>query len=484
VDCAGTYTSGNCATVSEAVVSGKKCDGNEMISPGLNGQFTKLEGTEVRVRCGTSIGANRLLAEYRDKASANQSWRDINRGIPWICGAAAATPVISLAAPKIGGTSACGIGSDGNAYCWGINFLGSLGNSSVDIAVTVGIGAIIYPATISHCPVKVIGLVAPVQEIQNGYGTACAKDSVGWKCWGAMKDGMPLIQPQMDLVNGVPTPNYLVNISKEAIPAFTKLPSAPDQFTLYDGSSGGGPSSECAIVSGRVWCWGVAAGGLGVNGTTPFPIGNIDGVSNVATAVEGSASQGCAIVSGGLMCWQMPSNTFTAGPQNAFFIAGLAKGSGVTGISGQMVLVNGKVYTASFIDGADLMAPRSDMVIGLSNNVSKLAGPCVLDGDSVKCYGSMIGNTANPSKMLGVGGLEKDIVQLDCNRSSFIMVGLRCRAKHSNGTNLFFGYGGDGIISGANTGFLPPRPLPDPATCPGFGPAGSGASGGPSQCGP
>jgi hypothetical protein len=476
LNCPATLAAGNCNSVADAEVRGIGCGGSDLINLPTN--VTKMGLTELKVKCGTDIGANRLLVEYRNLTSNNQ-WRDLNRGIPWTCAPAAAPAGVTLTTTEFTASHACSIGNDGDVYCWGTNMLGVLGNITVNVALPSPY--VNTSSTVSTCPVKVQGLIAPVSSIKLGRGTSCARDAVGWKCWGAINNGFPYQKyfPNDLVSNGVNITSYFSEIERTAVPVYTSLSSPPSQFTLD------APASPCAVVAGRVWCWGPGSNSQILPGPTGFSVQptavlGIDGSSLIATYVQGSPYNGCAIVNGGVMCWEaIGSHTgaISSGPETASFVPGLEAGSGVTQLSGKCALKNGdvKCWGTDFngnampglFDLPNLLGPVSNIQGGrMTIGMGALIG-CALQAGAVKCSGAFLGgHYSSPTygQMNVVPGLESGVTNLKCG-------GGRCCAEVTNHGQICFGRGGGEAFS-FHMSNMPSAPL-DFSACPGFSSGGS-----------
>lgn len=120
--------------------------------------------------------------------------------------------------------SACGLEANGNAWCWGHNTFGELGDGTIVDRLS---------------PVQVAGL-PPVVEIDLGQEFACARTSSGeiW-CWGRNVSG--------ELGRGAPI-NNRVPMQVSGGHVFTAM-------TV-------GATSTCALeANGSAWCWGQALSG-------------------------------------------------------------------------------------------------------------------------------------------------------------------------------------------------------------------------------
>ncbi len=128
----------------------------------------------------------------------------------------------------------------GQAWCWGSNVGGRLGDGTTDDA---------------PLPVAVVGLPGPVEEISCGHEHTCAVvEGQAW-CWGRGSAG--------ELGSGVGR-DSATPVSVLGLPGLVTRIAAGDRFT-------------CAISANRAWCWGADnAGSLGrgvAGGSlTPVPV--------------------------------------------------------------------------------------------------------------------------------------------------------------------------------------------------------------------
>lgn len=157
----------------------------------------------------------------------------------------------------------------GNVMCWGLNYVGQLGDGSTDSSAQ---------------PVTVTGLTGAV-SVTAGSVHSCALrvDGTVW-CWGVNTSGQLGIGT-LDTTSTVPV----------IVPGLTDVVSV----------SAGGYYTCAVVASGSVWCWGNGGSGELGNGsdashTTPVQVSDISD----AVAVEAGWQTTCALRStGGVMCW-------------------------------------------------------------------------------------------------------------------------------------------------------------------------------------
>jgi alpha-tubulin suppressor-like RCC1 family protein len=212
----------------------------------------------------------------------NGSGTDSN--VPVLVSQGARDPGVTFISISAGNGHTCGVGSDGNGYCWGYNQYGQLGNGNT--------------GTNSNVPVLVSqGARDPgvtFISISTGLEHTCGigSDGEGY-CWGRNNTGQ--------LGNG-----YTVNSN---VPVLVSQGARPSGVTFSSISAGG--SHTCAIGSdGNGYCWGYNySGQLGNNyvtySFTPFLVSQGARPSGV---IFSSISLGnyhtCAIGSDGNgYCW-------------------------------------------------------------------------------------------------------------------------------------------------------------------------------------
>jgi alpha-tubulin suppressor-like RCC1 family protein len=185
----------------------------------------------------------------------------------------------SVTAISVGSNSACAIAA-GQAFCWGSNSSGNLGNATnieSSSPVAVDTSGVLSGKTLT--------------SISVGSSTSCAIASSNAVCWGAGTQGQLGIGVQAN--SNVP----MSVMSTGALEG--------KSFTHIDVGS----SHVCAIASGAAYCWGNNQNGQLGNGTrntsiTPAVV-TATGVlaGKVLTAISAGNLGSCAIASGAAFCW-------------------------------------------------------------------------------------------------------------------------------------------------------------------------------------
>ncbi len=173
-----------------------------------------------------------------------------------------------------GGTNHTCAVIDGDAYCWGRNNYGQLGNGSNDDSN--------YPVAVDKSLMS-----GPVTSISVGYYHTCALSSGSVYCWG--------IGDFSSLGNGSTTSSNVPVAVETSLMSGTVSAIASGYY------------HTCAISSGQVFCWGQGGDGRLGNGatttsSTPVAVNNGLLSSNVTSITAGNAHT-CAIASGAAYCW-------------------------------------------------------------------------------------------------------------------------------------------------------------------------------------
>lgn len=161
-----------------------------------------------------------------------------------------------------GGSTVCATDTKGNAYCWGYNSNGALGNGSIDDSA--------YPVLVTKGGSSAIPANAKITQISsskdNSEQTTCAVADDKAYCWGDNTRGQ--------LGDGTTNTNYIpiaVAIGgSSAIPVGVKLLNIG---TAYDDGITNGYSSCGMGDNDKFYCWGDNTyGELGVGsiGTPPY----------------------------------------------------------------------------------------------------------------------------------------------------------------------------------------------------------------------
>jgi alpha-tubulin suppressor-like RCC1 family protein len=177
-------------------------------------------------------------------------------------------------ASGMGPSSFCAVAEGGDAYCWGDNNWGELGDGM---------------PTSSRTPIKVVGLSGPVTQVSVGAAVACALIKDGEvECWGYNQVGQ-------------------LGRGTAGTPLFSSEPAVVKNLDDVVSLSTGYVTS-CAIRrDGTAWCWGYALDYYAAEGATgPYAIPTPTQVPGITDAVSVSVGQdtACALLKGGTVaCW-------------------------------------------------------------------------------------------------------------------------------------------------------------------------------------
>jgi len=182
-----------------------------------------------------------------------------------------------------GGGHSCAIASDNNAYCWGINSSGELGNNNAPTESLVPV-AVSTSGALSGKTVK---------SISAGYSHTCAiaSDNNAY-CWGYNLFG----QVGNNATSNSPVPVAVSNSGVLSGKTISKITAG-----IY---------TTCAIASdNKPYCWGYGGyGGLGNNSTsnssTPVAVSTTGVLNGKSLTQISNAHHQCAIASdNNAYCW-------------------------------------------------------------------------------------------------------------------------------------------------------------------------------------
>lgn len=188
----------------------------------------------------------------------------------------------------VGTTHVCAI-ADGDVYCWGDNSYGQLGSGSTTAITSPSAGRVI-----SGAAGVTTGTVttAAATAITGGNGFTCAILNGTAACWGRNN----LNQTGTGLSGNVLSPSALSD-------------GASGSLTLQADAISAGDTHACAILQGKIYCWGDNdRGKIGNNlAANPQPVpALIDsdaafGLASVNIASGGNTS--CSVSNGKILCW-------------------------------------------------------------------------------------------------------------------------------------------------------------------------------------
>ena len=161
---------------------------------------------------------------------------------------------------------------EGRAMCWGTGSLGRLGDGMT---------------TNRNTPQQVVGLTTGVTQISAGNTHTCAVVNGAAKCWGRASSGR-LGNPE---TSNAKTPRQVTNLTT----GVTQISAGGDH--------------TCAVVEGRALCWGEGGDGrLGhnemadVNADKTSPT-QVYGLTTGVTQISAGGAHTCAVMNGRVLCW-------------------------------------------------------------------------------------------------------------------------------------------------------------------------------------
>ncbi len=331
---------------------------------------------------------------------------------------------VDVAEIAVAGSGGCARLVDGTMRCWGTNTNGTVGDGTIDpalSAVDVGLSdvATIAAGNSHTCAATTAGVlycwgantfnqlglvpldgmrsptridaISDVTQLSAGSGHTCATVDGNARCWGNRSFG--------ELGDGMLTPSTATPVAPVGVPSSAQL------FALF--------LHTCAIDNGRLWCWGDNKHGqLGREATIvrTQPDLPVMGLSNVSSISAGFI-HACAGADGTAYCWGRADEGQTGtGVRTVSSAVPGALGTGATrvhAVNRATVLVglgqaygfggnnsgrlgNGTTGTLSTPVLVDLTGSEDD--VGLGDNHG-----CARQGTEIYCWGS------NASGQLGRG---------------------------------------------------------------------------------
>lgn len=261
-------------------------------------------------------------------------------------------------------------------------------------------------------------------------------------------------------ISGYPTP---ITAVRDWCPCAQVQPST----CLGGRAISAGGAHTCAILDGRLKCWGANASGELGNGSlvdSSQPVA-VSGLSGTVNTVAAGGSHTCAIVAGAVKCWgqnihgQLGNNATvsSAAPVEVTGLSSLAQG-----------IAAGESHTCAIVGNTARCWGKNDFgqlgnntlsnsgvpvpVSGLSNNVEAIAGggshTCAIVGGAARCWGlnnsGQLGNgtAGNPtppndsSVPVPVTGLASGVQAITAgllHTCALVGGGVQCWGSNSNG---------------------------------------------------
>jgi len=294
-----------------------------------------------------------------DVATSNvlaQGWNDNGQlGIGSRTSAGSPVPVSggkNYTKVSAGSFYACGIVDDGTVQCWGT----------------------VPSSDPSLVPYTISGL-RDATEISAGPNSTCAIEKGGaLKCWGKLfGDKYNAILTVVS--SGATSISIGLNHACAIVSGRVQCWGSSERFqTSGSGLTGAtaiasGGDHTCAVIAGGVKCWGGGSSGELGNGTTisaSYPV-QVTGLTSGVSDVSAGASHSCAVVSGAMKCWGSNYNDTlgaTSAGQNAVTPVDVRYArSGVTSIDsnegGSCAVISGiaKCWGQLYLDSSSFPAP-------------------------------------------------------------------------------------------------------------------------------
>ncbi len=176
--------------------------------------------------------------------------------------------------------------ADGEPYCWGIRSNGRIGNGGSTSGNTT-------------TPTLVSGMTGATTNIEAGDSSVCAVEGGVTKCWGAGADN------RLGVGSG--------GTSDRTTPMIVRRANTTDE-TNNTTSISVGSNHSCGMIAGYLKCWGSQTSGKVGNGTssssssitasvTEANGASLLGEQNKPLSVSAGTDHTCAIANGKIFCW-------------------------------------------------------------------------------------------------------------------------------------------------------------------------------------
>ncbi len=364
-----------------------------------------------------------------------------------------------------GNSRVCAVLS-GEAYCWGNNNAGQLGDGTYNDSLT--------PVKVRQAPGVLLN--KKLTAIATGDWHNCVISDGEVYCWGWNDDGQ--------LGNGSTT-NTNVPVKVVQDPGML----AGKTVTQI----GTGEDNTCAIAGGEVYCWGwngrgQLGDGTNTNRTRPVKIGGLLAGKTVTAISSGAfAWHMCAIADGEAYCWgennkgQLGNGTNTNSnvPVQVTRDVGMLAGKTITAISAEGELFSvrgvscaialGEAYCWGWNGAGQLgngTTTDSSVPRKVNQDIGMLAGKtaqqigtgiehtCTLASDEVYCWGNNsqgeIGNGTNNNSLLPVKVLQEPGLMGGKTVTKIVAGGYRACAV-ANNTTYCWGNNSDGQLGNGTT---------------------------------
>jgi alpha-tubulin suppressor-like RCC1 family protein len=247
------------------------------IAAGANVSCARTGEAPSQLYCWGDNGLGELTSDFNDAGVTNEAFL-----------------IGSLRGPRhvaVGGSHACAVDADGNAFCWGANDCHQTGQSASE---SCGSSACVTT------PSLVAG-ISDIRQLALSQTFSCALDGSGRVfCWGCNESYQ------------LGTPGPLADMCNAGGPMPEPCTSTPMQVASLGRASSiaVGAHTTCAVVDGGVFCWGENGSGELADPNLPatataHAIGMADGglLTDIEEVAAGLGAV-CAMSTGGdVWCW-------------------------------------------------------------------------------------------------------------------------------------------------------------------------------------
>ncbi|MEA2746927.1 MAG: hypothetical protein QOI41_1070 [Myxococcales bacterium] len=286
--------------------------------------------------------------------------------------------VAKVATIAVGYGSACAVTQQGEAFCWGRNASGELGDVPVE---NCGSPCVTKPTKLPFAE--------PIAEVSLGLTGSCIRTLVGQDVYCFGNNGLGL-RGDGTADGGAP-----------AVPLKVALPGPASSISV-----GAGPKTHaCARVGNAAYCWGAngnqqirasstATCPSGACEPTPFLIPSLGVVSQVI-AGDGHT---CVRAAAGVQCWGYQGYGIGNGTASPITIAGLAGATEIAGKDRHVCarLADGQIRCFGASTDARLGIVETDLALNCSASPCKTAPQVVpgLSGSSGSSMSAFAGTVA------------------------------------------------------------------------------------------
>jgi hypothetical protein len=251
------------------------------------------EADVISRQADTTNLAGRASAEWRLGRREGQQTLSISAGDLDPIVVSATASIFHAVSVTVGGAFACALTGTGQAFCWGANLVGQLGNGTVS-------GPVLVPAPVSG------DLVFTTLTASGAHTCGLTAGGAAY-CWGGNESG--------ETGTGTLGSSVLTPTPVQTALRFTRISAE---------GSGSWPNSTCGLTAaGEAWCWGNNSFGQLGNDTTTDVAAPVRVQSDVSfTSIHTGFFHSCAVATTGeLWCWgrqEVSPGAFAARPVGVY----------------------------------------------------------------------------------------------------------------------------------------------------------------------